>query len=41
MGNIRLYMTKKGYETITNERHHLVKLKLLSRKWVIYLEKEK
>ena len=24
IGNIRVSMTKKGYATITNERHHLV-----------------
>ena len=39
--NIRVSMTKKGYATIPNERHHLVKLELFSRKWVIGLEKAK
>ena len=39
--NITVSMTKKGYATITNERHHLVTLELLARKWGIGLENEK
>ena len=40
IGNIRVSMTKKGYAKITNERHHLLILELLVRKWGIGLEKE-
>ena len=36
--NIMTFMTTNGYATITNERHHLVKWKLLVREWVICLE---
>ena len=39
--NIRVSMTKKGYATITNERHHSVTPKLLKRKREIGLEKAK
>ena len=39
--NIRVSITKKGYSTIKNERHHLVTLELLEGKWGILLEKEK
>ena len=39
--NIRVSMTKKGYATITNERHHSLTPKLLERKWGIGLEKAK
>ena len=35
--NSRVYMTKKGYSTITNERQQLVTLELLARKWGIGL----
>ena len=41
IGNIRVSMTKKGYATITNERHHSVKPELLAKKWGIGLEKAK
>ena len=37
--NIGFFMTKKGYENITNERHHLVTPELLAREWVIVFEK--
>ena len=37
--DISVYMTKKVYAKITNERHHSVILELLARKWVIGLEK--
>ena len=33
IGNIRVYMNKNRYETITNERHHSVTAELLARKW--------
>ena len=33
IGNIHVYMTEKGYATITNERQHLVTPELLARKW--------
>ena len=32
IGNIRVYMTKNGYETIKNERHNSVTPELLARK---------
>ena len=41
IGSIRVSMTKKVYETITNESHYSVKTKLLTRKWVIALENSK
>ena len=41
IGNIRVFMTKKGYATITNKRHHLVTPELLENKWGIGLEKAK
>ena len=41
IGNIRVYITKQGYETITNEINHLVTLELLARKLGIVLEKAK
>ena len=41
IGNIRVSITKKGYATITNERHNLVTPELLARKWGIGLEKAK
>ena len=41
LGNIKVYITKNGYATITNERHHLVTPELLTRKWGIGLEKAK
>ena len=41
IGNIRVSMTKKGYATITNESHHLVTPKPLTKEWGIGLEKEK
>ena len=40
-GNIRVYMTKKGYTKIKNERHHSVTPELLARKWGIGSEKTK
>ena len=39
IGNIRVYMTKKGYETIINERHSVLTPELLARKWGIGLER--
>ena len=41
IGNIRVSMTKKGYKTVTNERHPLVTPELLARKWGIAFEKAK
>ena len=41
IGNIRVSMTKKGYATITTERHHSVTTELLAMKWGIGLEKER
>ena len=41
IGNKRVSMTKKGYATITNESHHLVTPKPLTKEWGIGLEKEK
>ena len=41
IGDIRVFMTKKGYATSKNERHHLVSPELLARKWGIGSEKEK
>ena len=37
IGNIRVYMTKNRYATITNEKHHSVTPELLASKWVICL----
>ena len=39
--SIRVSITKDGYATIKNERHHLVTLELLVRNWWIGLEKAK
>ena len=39
IGNVKVSITKKVYEKITNERHHLVTPELLARKWGIVLEK--
>ena len=41
IGNTRVSMTRRGYAKNTNERHHLVTLELLARKWGIGLEKAK
>ena len=38
---IRVFMTKNGYATITNERHHSVPPELLARKWGMVLVKAK
>ena len=37
IGNIRVYMNKKGCATIKNERYHSVTPELLARKWGIGL----
>ena len=41
IGSIKVSMTKKGYATITNERHHSITPELLVRRWGIGLEKSK
>ena len=38
ISNMRVYMTKKGYVIITNERHNSLTPKLFARKWGISLE---
>ena len=38
---IRVFMTKNGYATVTNERHHSVPPELLARKWGMVLVKAK
>ena len=38
IGNIKFFINRKVYATIKLERHHLVTLELLARKWGMGLE---